>query len=512
MVEPISGFLSEGDKKTFSIVAGALGAVFFIAQLVIPMAAMFAVMPFIIKGMSMKEIELGGAALFRGRVHAVEKSSPFEDRSEASSRLVRIGEEGLEEVLPFEGWSPRLLSDADRLWLISSERIATFDGQILQQHDADPLGDIGRPFLFEGKPAVIESRPEGKHLKVWRDGRWENVLPIDVSTGRCQHLQALETNGTLLLFRQDGDTLYARTLGEDFSEWDIVMSEPTEWFVFVKDGMPAVISSGAQGFRGVEFDGNRWTPFLKNKTTSSFARDVAAFQRKAGGNIIVVTQSFPGSLRVQEWDGERFTSEQRIGKFSPFPRSMLLLYTLPYLGTMILSLLLAMILSTLMRRHRVTTHSHEGREANYASLTRRALSQILDYVVVGLPPLGLFAPMFYDMETFLSGKGFFYFFGAMAGMLAWAVLVLFVYSFTEGRWGATPGKRALGIRVVGTDLQPCGFGRAFLRNILKLVDGFFNFLIGILLVAFTQNWQRLGDMAARTIVVRAGARAGANNP
>ena len=36
----------------------------------------------------------------------------------------------------------------------------------------------------------------------------------------------------------------------------------------------------------------------------------------------------------------------------------------------------------------------------------------------------------------------------------------------------------MGIRVVGTDLQPCGFGRALLRNFLAFVDGFFNFLVG----------------------------------
>ena len=58
-----------------------------------------------------------------------------------------------------------------------------------------------------------------------------------------------------------------------------------------------------------------------------------------------------------------------------------------------------------------------------------------------------------------------------------------------------------GIRVLGTDLRPCGFGRAVLRNLLTFVDGFFNFLVGVLLVALTENWQRLGDFAARTIVV-----------
>jgi len=81
------------------------------------------------------------------------------------------------------------------------------------------------------------------------------------------------------------------------------------------------------------------------------------------------------------------------------------------------------------------------------------------------------------------------------------IIWLLVFSALEGKHGATPGKWLLGIRVMGTDLQPCGFGRAFLRNILKFVDGFFNFLVGVMLAALSNNWQRIGDMAARTVVV-----------
>ena len=87
------------------------------------------------------------------------------------------------------------------------------------------------------------------------------------------------------------------------------------------------------------------------------------------------------------------------------------------------------------------------------------------------------------------------------GAFLCALLVLLAFSYFEGRSGRTPGKWLLGIRVLGTDLQPCGFGRALLRNMLSFVDGFFSFLVGALLVALTENWQRLGDMAARTIVV-----------
>ena len=60
-----------------------------------------------------------------------------------------------------------------------------------------------------------------------------------------------------------------------------------------------------------------------------------------------------------------------------------------------------------------------------------------------------------------------------------------------------PPKRA------GTDLKPCGFCRALVRDLLRLVGGFLNFLVGLIMVALTEKWQRLGDIAAGTIVIRA---------
>jgi hypothetical protein len=56
---------------------------------------------------------------------------------------------------------------------------------------------------------------------------------------------------------------------------------------------------------------------------------------------------------------------------------------LPQVGAMLLSLLLAVILSGMMRKHRIATYTHAGSEVNYASLTRRALSEIIDVVIHG---------------------------------------------------------------------------------------------------------------------------------
>ena len=69
--------------------------------------------------------------------------------------------------------------------------------------------------------------------------------------------------------------------------------------------------------------------------------------------------------------------------------------------------------------------------------------------------------------------------------------------------GRTPGKRWTGLRVVKVGGGPVGFLASALRNILRIVDGLPGFyLVGIMAVLFTRNNQRLGDLAAGTIVVR----------
>jgi uncharacterized RDD family membrane protein YckC len=176
-----------------------------------------------------------------------------------------------------------------------------------------------------------------------------------------------------------------------------------------------------------------------------------------------------------------------------------------YGPTLLLPLVLAVILSSLMKKHRICEHQAGSVTMPFASITRRALSQIIDFFVLVAPAIAgalLLFPIFDIEKMFSSGPFPLVGIGLMLGEVFWAIFCLFAFSFVEGRWGTTPGKWAVGIRVLGTDLRPCGFGRALVRNLLKFIDGFFNFMVGILLAALSENWQRVGDMAARTVVVR----------
>jgi uncharacterized RDD family membrane protein YckC len=71
--------------------------------------------------------------------------------------------------------------------------------------------------------------------------------------------------------------------------------------------------------------------------------------------------------------------------------------------------------------------------------------------------------------------------------------------FEASRWGATPGKKMLGLRVVQTSGAPVTFAQSMLRNFLRFADGMPCF--GLATCLATKRFQRLGDLAAGTVVI-----------
>jgi len=84
-------------------------------------------------------------------------------------------------------------------------------------------------------------------------------------------------------------------------------------------------------------------------------------------------------------------------------------------------------------------------------------------------------------------------------------LVVYGYEtlFEAFRGGQTPGKQVLGVRVVLEDGSPIGFRAAAIRNLLLIVDGPLTlYTVGAISIVLSKKDQRLGDLAAGTIVVR----------
>jgi uncharacterized RDD family membrane protein YckC len=81
--------------------------------------------------------------------------------------------------------------------------------------------------------------------------------------------------------------------------------------------------------------------------------------------------------------------------------------------------------------------------------------------------------------------------------------VEFIYfALSEGVFGTTLGKRLFGLRVVrADDGRPCGPFAAVVRTALRLVDNVLFSLPGITAIVRSPRRQRLGDRAAKTLVV-----------
>ncbi|HET7198125.1 MAG TPA: RDD family protein [Burkholderiales bacterium] len=73
----------------------------------------------------------------------------------------------------------------------------------------------------------------------------------------------------------------------------------------------------------------------------------------------------------------------------------------------------------------------------------------------------------------------------------------------EAMWnGQTPGKRAMGLRVLNDDGTPLRWPGALTRNLLRAADFLpFAYGVGLLAMLANRDFKRLGDLAAATVVV-----------
>ena len=82
------------------------------------------------------------------------------------------------------------------------------------------------------------------------------------------------------------------------------------------------------------------------------------------------------------------------------------------------------------------------------------------------------------------------------------IFIQLYYIIFEGLKGATFGKMLCRICVVKEDGTPCDMASAIIRNLLRFVDGFFGYLMGAIIIWNSDKKQRLGDIVAKTVVVK----------
>lgn len=90
---------------------------------------------------------------------------------------------------------------------------------------------------------------------------------------------------------------------------------------------------------------------------------------------------------------------------------------------------------------------------------------------------------------------------AAGAVLGFVVLFFLPIAFDMLDQGRGPGKRIIGLRVVTLRGGPIGFRASAIRNLLRFVDFLpTGYLVGMTSVLATNTSQRLGDIAAGTVV------------
>lgn len=92
---------------------------------------------------------------------------------------------------------------------------------------------------------------------------------------------------------------------------------------------------------------------------------------------------------------------------------------------------------------------------------------------------------------------------ALFSIASFAIWFFYDVLFEVLAGGRTPGKRLNGLRVIRASGAPIGFLASMIRNLVRIVDGPGTaYLAGAVSIIVSRRNQRLGDLAAATIVVR----------
>ena len=122
---------------------------------------------------------------------------------------------------------------------------------------------------------------------------------------------------------------------------------------------------------------------------------------------------------------------------------------------------------------------------------RRVLAALIDLVIVGAGYAVILAAAGALGD---AGAG-----GALTAVgVGWA---LYYYFACESGAGQTVGKRVMNIRVVRTDGAPAAMREIGLRTVLRLIDGLFLYLVGLIVMLATRERRgRLGDLVGGTMI------------
>jgi len=134
----------------------------------------------------------------------------------------------------------------------------------------------------------------------------------------------------------------------------------------------------------------------------------------------------------------------------------------------------------------------ETAQTRYAGFWRRLAAYFIDGIIIGIV-----TAIIYFITSILVFRNVYI---AIVGSLL-SIIISIVYFVGFWAWlGQTPGKMAIGVKIVKLDGSPIGFGVALLRFIGYIISSIILY-IGFLMIAFLGRKRGLHDLIAGTVVI-----------
>lgn len=415
------------------------------------------------------------------------------------------------KIKPFSS----VVAFSDKLWFFSPGMYRIYDGKDWQRFDAPWVGGDPTLTALPGQLWLLSRNGRNLSLISYTAGVWDRPRPVPVDP-RDRDLICTEgcTSG-IVAFR--GKIYYYWLKNNELRQMSIDGVHPGRaeslgnmtaftvladadriflWYLIPAGSTPEGASAVEQTSIGLKvYDGSAWHEESPLERTAPPGRLEITALTFRGGNHLLINRGV--QIEDQVWEqGRPVRSEFLVG--GELGRDFL-----RYRARLLAQLALAMtagfaVLSIVLSRWKAATESG----VVFASVWRRFVAKAIDTSLILLPAsafivagLAKDGPLIVDSPQRLVPAGGF--------DLAILFAILWAYhAVAEGLWGQTLGKRICGITVMDEALKPCSVRQSVIRNLLRVIDILGFYWVGLVAISVTRRWQRLGDLAGRTIVVR----------
>ena len=393
----------------------------------------------------------------------------------------------------------------DRLVFLNKGSYRMYDGKLWVDEKSEAIGNDPRGLLTSAGMYVLSEHASGPHLSLIKSNTAIDIpLPADYLAGNkknnCPCAKFAWYQGRLALFWSDNEAVSWTVLNKDtwmptavtsFSGGYEVISDDNALYFFHRegDGLDRQLSYYV-------YANDAWSGPVRLPVPGGFMNWDVFLQQ---GKLRLFTQQFTTQTLYTIVKGSLVDPIQLQGPFKP--SSMIGTMAFVVAITNALTVLVVFGVSAGIRRFKKRIWNENGAQYEFASLFRRFLATMIDNMVL-LVPLAIVVALLMPNAKDIARNPFLFLFMILAVLVLFFIGGFLYHSLLEGLYGRTLGKRICRIRVLKADFSPCGLSAGFLRNLLRIVDAFFYYLVATVLLAGTVKWQRIGDVAAETVVVK----------